>query len=266
MAEGLDIEDKEEDLVSSEDDTDNDNFIHKPHFEYKMGSGDVSYTHSEDSDLIKSLSGKEEEFTKIINEKRGRGRPKKTDIIRPEIALNSNIDLNFSEKRGRGRPKISERKGPGRPKKIASFISDDSQEESSAPEKVSKRGRGRPKKINNSIDLTSEDDFEQCKQSSSKSNIDQHGVIKRGPGRPKKVALTLDMTCDEEDGTGISGITIEGWEGFAGGIHQSKECPIDILCNGSLPKEEQDDIAKCPPDSTEVVSYVTNKKMWYDCQ
>ncbi|XP_063401852.1 uncharacterized protein LOC134686096 isoform X2 [Mytilus trossulus] len=252
LAEGLDMDDKEEDLISSEDDT--DYLVHKPHSEYKMGSGDMSYTHSENSDLNESLSGKEEEFTKIINEKRGRGRPKKTDIIRPEIALNSNINLNFSEKRGRGRPKISERKGPGRPKKIASFISEeseDSQEKSSAPE-VSKRGRGRPKKINNSIDLTSEDDFEQFEQSPSKSNIDQHGVIKRGPGRPKKVAPTLDMTCDEEDGTGISGITIEGWEGFAGGIHQSKECPIDILCNGSLPTEEQDDIVKCPPDSTEV--------------
>ncbi|VDI68605.1 Hypothetical predicted protein [Mytilus galloprovincialis] len=252
LAEGLDIEDKEEDLISSEDDTDNDNFVHKPNSEYDIGSGDMSYTHSEDSDLNENLSGKEEKFTKIINEKKGPGRPKKTDIIRPKIALNSNINLNFSEKRGRGRPKISERKGPGRPKKIASFISDDSQEESSASKEVSKRGRGRPKKVNNSIDLTSEDDFEQCKQSPSKSNIDQHGAIKRGPGRPKKVAPTLDMTCDEEDGTGISGITIEGWEGFAGGIHQSKECPIDILCNGSLPTEEQDDIAKCPPDSTEV--------------
>ncbi|CAC5402953.1 unnamed protein product [Mytilus coruscus] len=264
LAEGLDIEDNEEDSISS--DTDNVNMIDESHSEYETGNGDMTNTHSEDSHLDISLSGKEEEFTKIINEKRSPGRPKKTLIICTENTLNSD-NMNFSEKRGRGRPKNSERKRPGRPKKIANFTSDDSQEESSVTEEVSKRGRGRPKKVTNSVDLTSGDGFEQSKQSPSKSNIIQHGVIKRGPGRPKKVAPTLDMTCDEEDGTGISGITMEGWEGFTGRIDQSKECPIDILCNGSLAREEEDVIAKNVPDliesnidSTDVSETNTNRQ------
>ncbi len=97
-----------------------------------------------------------------LDEKRGRGRPRKP--------VDENAVIELGEKRGRGRPRkpvdpnaiveVGEKRGRGRPKKII--------DESEIVEVGEKRGRGRPRKP-----------------------VDENAVIelgeKRGRGRPRKI-------------------------------------------------------------------------------
>lgn len=106
---------------------------------------------------------------------------------------------NLIKKRGRGRPKKSDQtKRPGRPKSIKT----------------------------DTFDLTLVEDVSDTESSGGSK------VQKKKLGRPKKVDSYLNMTGDEEqeyDPSGISGITMEGWEGFTGAAKEGTS-----LCNGTV--------------------------------
>jgi hypothetical protein len=172
---------------------------------------------------IETSVHKVKEVVKLV-EKKSVGRPKKyvknSDLM---SVTSSNDPKNVITNKNNIRR-------PGRPKKsvaIAIFTSDDdSQNEgliNDGEQSVTvlfKKRPGRPKKIVHSNDLTSESDNRSTENSSMGLKESQRKNEKRRPGRPKRVNPALETTVTSIEGnsadtSGISSITVEGWEGFS---------------------------------------------------
>lgn len=177
-------------------------------------------------------------------EKKSVGRPKKyvknSDLMSVTSSNDSkNVITSKNNIRRPGRPRKGDKPGRGRSKKCVAmsiFTSDDDLQneglindgEQSATVLL-KKSPGRPKKVVHSNDLTSENDNGSTENSSMELEESQRKNEKRRPGRPKRVNPALDTTVTsieessvdtsiEEssiDTSGISSITMEGWEGFS---------------------------------------------------
>jgi len=184
---------------------------------------------------IETSVHKVKEVVKSV-EKKSVGRPKKYVKNFDLMSVNSNNDsknviTNKNNIRKAGRPRKGDKPGRGRTKKSVAISSiftsdDDSQNEGlindgeQSATVLFKKRPGRPKKIVHSNDLTSENDNRSTENSSMELEESQKKNEKRRPGRPKRVNPTLDTTVTSIEGnsadtSGISTITMEGWEGFS---------------------------------------------------
>lgn len=179
---------------------------------------------------IETSVHKVKEVVKSV-EKKSVGRPKKYVKMSVTSSNDSkNVITSKNNIRRPGRPRKGDKPGRGRSKKcvaISIFTSDDDLQneglindgEQSATVLL-KKSPGRPKKVVHSNDLTSENDNGSTENSSMELEESQRKNEKRRPGRPKRVNPALDTTVTsiEEssiDTSGISSITMEGWEGFS---------------------------------------------------